>query len=346
MSSLITIVPDNSSLQDKINSIQTLQYCKRNWWETPARKGVLTTNDNYQQLILIRKKELESERQCVYNPRSNKTINSKIYKTVPSSNILFSSVVSCSGNENLESYTEDSFVSTYALLTNNITPITATGGRNVLALDFIQLSRYDPRETITHQNDLSSIPPNELTAYLHYFGLQSPTPHMHFACLDNAINYNDSTKLAINLFKLLEYIMDLMQDKPLSTITNFNMPYLMIKNNPKLYKTKLYDSNIVDCLNLSKGLSSQDAVDNIKNTLNTTKTKQSQKMFDNMLNSCDDDGVELFGLEAVFMDLWTLACKHYSNNQDLSDELALALKIISGGSNEGYQNIKETTYGL
>lgn len=346
MSNLITITPDSSTLQDKINKLQTFQYCYRNRWESAARCCVLPSNDAYSRLILVRKKEIESASQCVYNARRNKTINSKIYKSVPNRNILFSSVTSCNDNQNLDSTTNDSFVSTYVLLTNNSFQTTVRGGLIVSSLDFMQLSRYDPREEVLHQNDLSAIDSKELDAYLYYFGLQSPTPHMHFASLDNAVAFGNSTKLAINLFKLLEYIMDLMQNKPLAMISDFNMPYMLIKDNPKLYKTKLYDSNIVDCLNFSKNLSTNDAINNIKNTINTTKTKQSQKIFNNMLNSCDEEGVELYGLEAVFMDLWSLACMHFSENLDLSDELALALKIISGGSNNAFEHRKEITYGL
>ena len=326
---LCFIEKDSSTIEAKIKKILKLGYLKRNRWEDTNRVCVLPNQQSYI-TTLVEPKELISSIQ-EYNEDNQKTIISDLYQGMEDPNVLYVISTHYNSTKNINMFEGDCFVSNYVLINSEEHNTTVKGGKTVKLLDFIQLSRFDPREEVVHVNDFSNISDEELDAWEYYFGYLAAAPHFHFASKQNAVNFRNSTKHAINIYDLINYIKDLINNDSKTKQTSFGMPYLYIKNNPKCYSTNITPKEL-ELLrkSCSELLETEIGINNF-NSDNFNKAQHSKKIIENLSNISQQ---QFFGLEAVYLDLWVLAKMLEEEGRGGKAALKLATKILTGGSCE------------
>lgn len=209
-------------------------------------------------------------------------------------------------------------------------------GNDRLALDSVQLCRYDPYQKDSHGNTFRQYDKECVDMAREVFKDRAAAPHFHFCSLNDTKYFKETARAnAINIYDLINYVQKLQdskQDDPIRTY-NLGMPFTTILERPSLYVTMMDDLDEL----AARHVKNKDLVDNVKLTKQLAAGKE-----------------KLMGLDAVLADLTMIALLHDNPDkkwESVIDEQNYAAKLCAGGTIERVfekteEKQEETEYGL
>lgn len=292
---------DNSTCDDKYNTLQSFNYMERTRWERAAVVDVLPTDDLYLDLINMKKKQYAKD--CGLSPFGY-IVDATFYTDSDYGQLLFATVATRKNDSNPTPFASvfntsgERENSLFASMFPNVdfSHESTRSSPRTPVLHSIQLFRYDPTGRLhpnrneIYNNYLQAGGQQLADTYRNYFEQNVPCPHFHFINRTMAETYGKTSESdAISLDKLIEYIEDLItmklqKQRSVLNLVDFGMPYLRIMNHPETYTTYVDYNKLYEAVR------------------NNTVNKQLSRIFAQTQNA-SPNAEKVTGLEAVYADL-------------------------------------------